>query len=253
MQRLFPAPAAEVAADALYADVAWPEPLAARPYVALNMVSTLDGRAAVDGRAAGIGSSTDRALLLRLRSHADAVLVGAGTLRAEDVTPTVPAGLMANRVARGLAPQPLGLIVSRSGRLPLDRSYFQRHDFARILVTTAGGAARLDSVARAQLRVLVHGERHVDLPAALRALRQDLGVRWLLCEGGPTLNHALLTAGLVDELFLTLAPKLAGGTGPTIVAGPPLADAASVTSRLVALHVEAGEVYLRYRLAPHST
>jgi 2,5-diamino-6-(ribosylamino)-4(3H)-pyrimidinone 5'-phosphate reductase len=245
--RLVPPPASERPPETVYAALDWSGPLEERPYVALNMVCTLDGRAAVGGRAAGIGSPTDRLLMRQLRARADAVMVGAGTLRVEALTPTVPASYVAARLARGQAAQPLGVLVSGSGRLPLARSYFTRADFARVLITSAAGAAALDPATAAGLRFVVAGEATVDLPLALAALRHDLGVRWLLCEGGPTLNHGLLAAGLVDELFLTVAPKLVGGPGPTIVGGAPFADPAPGL-RLLTLHVDADELYLRYRV-----
>ena len=248
MLRLFPPPAAEVPVQAVYDEVAWPAPPAARPYVAINMVSTVDGRAAVAGRATGIGTPTDRLLMRQLRCHADAVLIGVGTLRAEGFTPTVPEAYCAVRRARGLTAQPLGVLVSGSGRLPLERRYFRRPDFARVLLTSAAGAAALDPAA-ADLRVVVAGEQSVDLPEGLHLLRAELGVRWLLCEGGPTLNHGLLAAGLVDELFLTLGPKLVGSAGPTIIEGPPFPADGAFPLRLLALHAEADELYLRYAVA----
>jgi riboflavin-specific deaminase-like protein len=251
MQRLYPPPAEDVPADAVYAALDWPAPGADRPYVALNMVSTVDGKAAVAGVAAGIGTATDRELMRQLRAQADAVLAGVGSLRAEAFTPAVPAAYVPARVARGLAPQPMGVLVSGSGRLPLERRYFQRDDYPRVLLTSAAGAATLDPAAAARLRVVVTGEHAVDLAAGLRVLRAELGVRWLLCEGGPTLNHALLAAGLVDELFLTLAPRLAGGLGPTIVQGSAL-PGVPLPLRLVTLHAEADELFLRYRLSAHS-
>jgi riboflavin-specific deaminase-like protein len=248
--RLFPPPAGECPADAVYADPGWPEPPANRPYLALNMVSTVDGRAAVAGRAAGIGTATDRLLMRQLRARADAVMVGVGTLRAEALTPTVPEGYVAVRLARGQSAQPLGVLVSNSARLPLERRYFGRADFARMLVTSAAGAAAVAPAALAGLRLAVAGEHAVDLPAALGILRAELGVRWLLCEGGPTLNHGLLDAGLVDELFLTLAPKLVGGVEPTIVRGAHLLADQGVGLRLLTLHTDGNELYLRYAVAP---
>jgi 2,5-diamino-6-(ribosylamino)-4(3H)-pyrimidinone 5'-phosphate reductase len=102
--------------------------------------------------------------------------------------------------------------------------------------------------AAAGLPRIVAGEKAVDLGAALAALRTEYGVRWLLGEGGPTLNHRLLVAGLVDELFLTLAPKLVAGSAPTIVTGEPFPEDAPVPLRLLTLHADGDELYLRYRV-----
>jgi len=244
--RLYPPPTRTLPVDAVYEHLAWPPPPATRPYVAINMVSTADGRAAVAGRTTGIGTRTDRLLMRQLRAHADAVLSGANTLRAEDFLPTVPEAHVARRLARGLTPQPAGVLVCGSGHLPRERRYFHRADFARIVVTGTQGAQALDPAVAAADRIVVAGAETVDLAAALRILRTEHGIRWLLCEGGPTLNYGLLAAGLVDELFLTLAPKLAAGPGPTIVEGPGFPADAPVALRLLSLHAQSDELYLRY-------
>jgi riboflavin biosynthesis pyrimidine reductase len=246
--RLFPPPAEPVSPETVYDTLDWPAPGDARPYVAINVVSTADGKAAVGGQGWGIGSATDHLLFRTLRCHADAVLVGAGTLRAENYLPGVPASFAALREARGLAPQPLAVLVSGSGELPAERAYFRRAEVRRLLLTGEAGAAHLAPELACRLEVRVAGPERVDLPAALRLLRADYGVRWLLCEGGPRLNHGLLAAALVDELFLTLAPKLVGSAGPTVVEGAPFPPEAPVPLELLALHADGAELYLRYRV-----
>src|SRR6266571_4546761 len=93
-------------------------PRAERPYLALNMVATVDGRAALNGSAVGIGSVADKHLMRELRAEADVVLHGAGTVRADPLSARVPAELVPLRIANSLTPQPLGAIVTRSGNLP---------------------------------------------------------------------------------------------------------------------------------------
>src|SRR6476646_10729250 len=95
-----------------------------RPYLALNMVATVDGRAALNGSAVGIGSSADKHLMRELRAEADVVLHGAGTVRADPLSARVPADLVQQRLARGLSAQPLGAIVTRSGNLPASHQYY---------------------------------------------------------------------------------------------------------------------------------
>jgi len=246
--RLFPPPGGALAVADVYADPGWPEPGPDRPYVALNMVSTVDGKVAVGGGAAGIGSRTDRDLMRQLRARADAVMTGAGTLRAEDYTSKVPRSYVAARVARGQAEQPLAVIVSGSGRLPAERPLFWGAGFARVLLTSRRGAAALDPNRAKQLQLVVAGENSVDLAVGLRLLRTGHGVRWLICEGGPHLNHSLLAAGLVDELFLTFAPRLVGSAGPTIVEGAPFPLAGPTTLTLLAAHAAGSELFLRYRV-----
>src|SRR5215471_11736828 len=100
------------------------DPAADRPYLALNMVATVDGRAALNGSAVGIGSAADKHLMRELRAEADVVLHGAGTVRADPLSARVPPEFVPGRVARGMSEQPLGAIVTRSGRLPLEHPYY---------------------------------------------------------------------------------------------------------------------------------
>ena len=186
-----------------------------RPFVALNMVATVDGRASVGGSTTGMGGPADRALFHALRAEADAVLVGAGTARAERYGRLVrdPA-VRSGRAARGLAPDPLLCVVSGRLDLPGDLPFLHEPDQPAVVLTEsedvpAPPAAGALEVVRA---------RPLDLAGALGRLRRRRGVRGVLCEGGPTLNRELLALGLVDVLLLTLAPDLSGAEAPTIVA-----------------------------------
>jgi len=156
-----------------------------RPFVAMNFVATVDGRATMEGRSGPIGSDADTAMLSGLRTRFDAVMIGAGTMRAE-----------------------------RYGEIG-----------RRLIVVESGPEGR------------------VDLGDLLRSLREE-GVRALLSEGGPTLYGQMQAAGLVDELFLTIAPKLAGGVAPRIIEGDLPAPA---ELELAWLLEEDGELFARYR------
>ncbi len=248
MQRLYPLPSTEVPLDQVYRDLGWPEPPPDRPFVALNMVTTVDGAAALDHQAQPIGSATDHRLMRCIRANADAVMIGAGTLRAESVDPSVPAAFEVERVQRGLQPQPLAIVVSASAELPLQRSFFRSPRFQRVVLT--GPEAPEDRLRRLRplAQVVVAGTGAFDLAAGLRRLRQQLGVRWLLAEGGPTLNAALLAAELLDELFWTVAPRLAGGQAPTMVAGPLLPAERQPRLILRSVHLQDSELYLRYQV-----
>jgi 5-amino-6-(5-phosphoribosylamino)uracil reductase len=204
-----------------------------RPYLALNMVTTVDGRAAIGGTAVGIGSAADKHLMRALRAEADVVLHGAGTVRADPLSARVPAELIPQRVAAGLSEQPLGAIVTSSGRLPTEHPYYQ--SATRIYVTS-------------DRPVGVRGP-HVEVVrvGSVAEVIADLGrrgARRILCEGGPTLNAALFEAGLVDELFVTIAPKLAGGSAPlTLIQG---GEFGTLLLELRSLHELEGELFLRY-------
>jgi len=214
----------------------------ARPYLALNMVSTADGKAAIDWRTRGISTDVDRELFHHLRTQADAVMVGAGTVRAERygaVTKTDE--LRAKRVEEGVREVPLAVIVSGRLDLPADLPILNDPE-QPVVIATASDAVIPD------LGEQVTYERvGDDLPLLMARLRSEHGVRAVLCEGGPTLNSFLLAAGLVDELFLTLHPKLLGGAAAlTIVAGRELVEPAEL--ELVSLAEAEGELYTRWRL-----
>jgi riboflavin-specific deaminase-like protein len=221
-----------------------------RPYLALNMIATADGRATLSGRSGAIGGAADRELFHGLRTVFDAVMAGAGTVRAEGYHRLVRDrdGLRRRR-ERGLAEQPLACIVS--GRLALGAEIPLLADpDARVAIVTASRDS-LPPGCRAQIEyVRCTRDGQLDLPAALRELRARFGVRSVLCEGGPHLNAQLLAAGLVNELFLSLAPTLAGddaaGEPLRIVSGVDLDP--PVAMELVSAHEHESHLFLRYRI-----
>jgi riboflavin-specific deaminase-like protein len=222
-----------------------------RPYALLNMISTADGRATLGGRSGTIGGEADRELFHGLRTAVDAVMVGAGTVRAERYRRLVrdERAIRARR-ERGLAEQPLACIVS--GRLELDCEIPLLADpGARVVILTSSRAS-LSEECRAEIDYIrATRDGLLDLPSALSELRERLAVRTLLCEGGPHLSSQLLGHGLLDELFLSLAPKLAGGDGTgeslRILSDPELDPPA--TLELVGALEHDSHLFLRYRVA----
>jgi len=183
-----------------------------RPYVALNMVATADGRATLDGRSAPLSSPADRALFHGLRSAVDAVMAGAGTIRTERYGPIVPDPERRRlRAERGLAERPLACVVSASlAGLTPELALLADAD-SRVIVLTPSPRT-LPAVAAGVDYVRTRAaDGSLDLSAALAELHDRLHVRTLLCEGGPHLSAQLLSAGLIDELFLSISPLLAGG------------------------------------------
>ncbi|HEU4703985.1 MAG TPA: dihydrofolate reductase family protein [Conexibacter sp.] len=231
-------------AAALLGDLRWQERAhAERPWVVTNFATTADGRATIDGRSGPIGDDGDMEVFRRLRTQADALLIGTRTLGIERYGRAVRRPeLREARVALGLAPEPLVATVTRSGELPLDIPLFQEPD-ADVVVFAPTETPEPDCPACVTVVRLDPAE--LTLTTAMRHLRAERHVRSLLCEGGPTLMGALLHERLVDELFLTLAPQLVGGgTGPTMTSGPALADPAGL--ELVWALERAGSLYLRY-------
>jgi riboflavin biosynthesis pyrimidine reductase len=222
LRRLFP-DQATVTVDEAASGLGWSERAPEdRPFIALNMVSSADGKATLAGRTAPMSAPVDRELFHHLRTQADGILVGAGTVRIERygrVTKT--AELQAKREREGLLAEALAVIATRSGDLPEDLP----------LLVQAPDSVRLVA----------------DLRPGLVGLRAE-GVRSLLCEGGPHLNATLFAEGLVDELFLTVAPTIAGaGESLTIVEGHALPEAIDLA--LLTVHEADGHLFFRYRVS----
>lgn len=213
-----------------------------RPYVVVNMVSSLDGRAALDGQTRGLSSPEDRKLFHLLRAAGDALLVGAGTVRTERYGEAVKNDeLRAVRESHGLDPVQPTVIVSGRLLLPSDLPLLQSHG-APVIVATAADH-ELEGV-EADVTYERTGD---DLRLLLARLRSEHGIRSLVCEGGPTLLSYLFAADLVDELFLSIAPKLTGGGDePTITTGPALPEPAN--AELVWLCEADSELFTRWRV-----
>lgn len=213
--------------------------------VALNVVTTVDGRAAVGGKSAGIGGATDKLLLRRIRSRFDAVLTGAGTLTREGIGPGVSPELGAERAARGMPPQPLTVLLGGRGGVALPGKL--RTLDPTLLVVFLPEAAPATDISTGAAVHRMPGDRP-DPREIVRVLEERHGVRQLLVEGGPRVYGAFLRAGLIDEIYWTLAPKLVGGgDAPGMFEGPPLQPGTRAL-RLLNVYEHEGELYLRYAL-----
>jgi riboflavin biosynthesis pyrimidine reductase len=189
--------------------------VASRPWLRVNMVSTVDGAATgPDGRSGGINNAADKRVFDTLRRLCDAVVVGAGTARDEGYRPFT---------------KPL-VLVSRSGEVP---SRLRDAPAGSVLMATCAAAEHLDET-RALLggdHLLVLGQHRVDL-AELKRTLVDRGLANLLSEGGPRLLRGLLAEGVVDELDVTIVPRVLGGEHPRILDGPPLDRSLTLVSLL---------------------
>jgi 5-amino-6-(5-phosphoribosylamino)uracil reductase len=226
-------------AMAPYGKLGFPSAAAGRPWVYANFVQTLDGIVSLGGEdasgAAISESAEDRWLMDLLRAHADAVMLGMGTLREEQqmgrprprgpVFCIMDAGLEQLRTKLGRGRQRNVLVSARAGFQMSDFAVFDGERVDVTVVTTQEGAAKLEAQRKPRgshawvdiVAVDGAGAAGVDLRQAVAALEERYGIRYLLCEGGPMLYSGMLTAGLIDEEFLTVSPLEVGRLG---AAGP---------------------------------
>jgi riboflavin biosynthesis pyrimidine reductase len=223
-RRLLPDAAQGLEAADLAAAIPGPAP-GDRPFLAVNFIATADGRATIAGRTGPIANRADHELFHALRTRADAVMVGAQTVRVEGY------GRM----------DPIAVLVSRSLDVPADVGLLRAPE-NRVVVLTPSPTAELGPC-EASVAYL----READLAVAMRRLRAEHGVDSVLCEGGPKLLANLLAAGVVDELHLVIATKLSGGPDPlTILTGPVLDP--PIDLDLLSVHESGGYLFLRYGL-----
>ena len=248
MRRLLPDPAPSVDIIEAYAPL---EPLSDRPLVRCNMISTFDGAIAVNGRSGLLGGQSDRSVFTVLRSWADVIVVGAGTVRAENYGPVrLDESFRERRRARGQLSVPSLAIVTRSGNLDWSTALFTESESRPLVITTSDGAAETRARGEKVADFVPAGDDRVEVSAALAALHQ-LGHRSVLLEGGPGLNADFVAAGLLDELCLTLSPRLVAGAGPRLFAGPELMPPAE--AQVDQLLEEDGFLFFRLRLTRTGT
>jgi len=243
MERLLPDPAETTVSEQLARFDPVASAGAERPYTYTNFVLSVDGRATLDGRAGPLGSRTDIEMLMGLRATAEAVMIGAGTMRVERYGRLIPdASGRALRERRGLPHDPLAVLVSGALDLPWDAGLFTC-GAGRVLIFTSSEEEPPETATPVRL---IRHEGRVDLADAVRHLRTERGIRALLCEGGPDLHGSLVAAGLVDELFVTRGPLLGGGRGPGLLEGLP---ERAIDLELEWLLREGSELFARYRVA----
>jgi 2,5-diamino-6-(ribosylamino)-4(3H)-pyrimidinone 5'-phosphate reductase len=227
-----------------------------RPHVILNAAMTADGKLdTVARRGAAISSLRDRERVDRLRAESDAVMVGGRTLLGDDPRLTVKAAaLRAARMARGLEENPLKVGLTSNLALLRDDSRFLTTGPARVILFTTRQTdpAQIRHLSERGAQVFVMGERKVDLADALRRLK-EMGVGRLLVEGGGTLNAELLCLGLVDEIYLYLAPLIfSGATAPTLADGEGLTREEAIQLQLRGVEtLDEGGVVLHYGVTYH--
>ena len=224
------------------------------PFVLLNLAMTADGKIATAERAPfSFSSARDREHMLELRATVDAVMNGARTADLNEISMGPGSEkYRRERVRRGLAEYNLRVIVSGGGTVDPRAKVFSLGFSPIIILTTArAGGRRIDALRKVANEVKVFGDAELDFRRAFRWLREKWNVRRLLCEGGGEIDDALFRAGLVDELHLTICPRICGGrAAPTICDGrgfPTLAKAFPL--RLHSFRRVGNEFFLIYRRA----
>jgi len=242
-----------------------------RSYVISNFVTTLDGVTALNdpkhpagGDISG-GNKHDRAVMGLLRAIADAVIVGAGTFRAvpkhrwtaEYIYSPLSSAYQQLRTAMGKTHHPLNVIVTARGDLDLSRPLFQADDIPVLIVTTPSGATSLavqKPLASVKLSVIEHTGT-ITARDILQAVQRIQQVQLILVEGGPQLLGDFVEEQLLDELFLTIAPQIAGRSSsierPGLVAGKLFAPDQPIWSQLVSIRRADSYLFLRYAFATH--
>jgi riboflavin-specific deaminase-like protein len=215
-----------------------------RPTVALNMVMSVDGRITIGEVVGRLTGPVDQALLHQLRAESDAVLVGAGTVRAQGYGRLLSQALQDQRRAEGRQAEPLLCVVSGHLNLSPDLALFHNPELRVLLATAAEGT--IETEAHVEYLRAHTDEGLLDLSALLNRLHHEHGVRRVVCEGGASLGADLLQQGLCDEVMVTVSPRLVGGLGRCGVVSEELRR--EVGLELVSAASEQNWVFLRYRV-----
>jgi riboflavin-specific deaminase-like protein len=243
VRQLLPPPEADPAIDPYlaYGDVA-------PPWLRLNLVVSLDGSTTdTQGWTDELGGDPDRRVFRTLRALCDGILIGASTVRTGRVGPhRPPEALRVQRLREGKPGSAAVVVVSQSLNLDWSLPLFAAAANPTVVVTSQAAIDSARLTPPLGVRVVVAGTSRVDLRAAVGQLGATLGIRHVLCEGGPTLATSLLIAGLVDELCLSVAPLLIGARHHTLLAGN-LPGPVQLTP--YRLYEEGGVLFARYRPA----
>ena len=235
-----------------YDNVAFPAGEGDRPFAAITMVMTADGAITPPGSGyPRVGGQEDQRTYRRLRIHFDAVLRGARTIAINLDRNMMNPLILAARRERGLDGPPLVGMVTNSGRVDPKGAIFRSKQYPYRPLVFAPNAADITSELADVAEVVRLGDETVDLASVYRFLGRECGVRRIICEGGPTLNHAVIGQGLADDYLLTVSPQIYGEARPrTAVEGVAPYEIADLPEMsLTESRVVGDQVFLRYRFA----
>ena len=237
-----------------YTALEFPDPPPDRPYTAINMVMSADGRTAVEGSERGLGSETDQRLMRELRVHFDVVLNGAATFRASGTSARLNRPELEQwRIERGMPPTPIAAVLTRSGDLPPDRRFFTDRSFDAVVYLSSAAPPNAHKRLAALGRPVIELPQGEEIQAAFQHMREQLGAQRILVEGGASLNGAIIQANLADEFFLTLSPKIIGGPDQTPAVQWPTPASLRTLQHLDLIQAhqdpQTNELFLRYKFS----
>jgi 2,5-diamino-6-(ribosylamino)-4(3H)-pyrimidinone 5'-phosphate reductase len=222
----------------------------ARPHVAVNMAMSLDGKISTFRREhLTLGTEHDRRLMDELRSRVDAVIVGSGTVKWDGFPILIRyKDLEEKRTARGLSPHPVNITMSRGLDFPTTREFFQHPDTRKIVFTTGAAPERRVKLFSRYAEVVVLPGRNLSPRTVLNHLHRRK-FKMVLLEGGGALHFAFARDDAVDDIYITLTPRLIGGaTAPTTMDGKGFLAAGQIPLRLVSTRRVEDELFLKYRV-----
>jgi riboflavin-specific deaminase-like protein len=222
-----------------------------RPFVTANFAMTWDGRISTRrGTPSDFSSPHDKRRLVEIRARCDAVLVSAKTVASDNMLIGLPdPALRTARAQRRQSPYPLRVLLTNSGRIDPSLRIFQSTFSPIVIFSTTRMPARLQSTLAGKADLWLHDAATVNLAGMMTTLRTEYGVKRLVCEGGAQVFRALLSAGLIDEIHLTLAPRIFGGrNAPTLTGMAADFLPRSIETRLRSMEVVDGECFLRYQI-----
>ena len=221
-----------------------------RPYVTINMAMSADGKISTRRREPfSLGSKEDRYLMDKLRARADAVVIGARTLKLDGWAIRVrDAGLRAKRRRRTGTPHPLNVVLSTQLAFPATAQFLTHGKTDKLIITSSAASTakvrRLEKI----VEVVVLPQKRID-PRRVLEILSKRGMKKVLVEGGGELNFSFFSADLVDEIYITVAAKIIGGrAAPTVVDGDGFLAVSHVALELVSSRRRGDEVFLRYRV-----
>lgn len=214
-----------------------------RPFTFINSAMSADGKISTwQRKQVRISGAIDFDRVDELRATSDAVMVGIGTVLADDPSLTVKsAQRKAERKARGLFENPARIIIDSHARTPIDADIFKKGEGQRIVVVSSSAPSKSVEALKEKAIVIISGDTSVDLPDAMKQLH-ELGIKRLMVEGGATLNWGMLSSGLVDEIYTFVGNIIIGGqVAPTLVDGEGFTDASTLPLEMISAEkIEAG-------------